>query len=48
MFHPYKLVKDLRSGWETSDVAGFMDGDALDDVVAAFLRWKAAQGDEEQ
>ena len=27
MFHPYKLVKDVRTGEETSDVAGVMDGD---------------------
>ena len=27
VFHPYKLVKDLRSGIETSNVQGVMDGD---------------------
>jgi peptide chain release factor 2 len=36
VFHPYKLVKDLRSGKETSDVQGVMDGD-LNDFIKAYL-----------
>lgn len=37
VFHPYKLVKDVRTGEETSDVAGVMDGelDAFVQVPAA-------------
>jgi len=36
VFHPYKLVKDLRTGYETSDVQGVMDGE-LDDFIKAYL-----------
>jgi peptide chain release factor 2 len=36
VFHPYKLVKDLRTDIETSDVQGVMDGD-LDEFIKAFL-----------
>ncbi|GLI70146.1 hypothetical protein VaNZ11_014956 [Volvox africanus] len=42
VFHPYKLVKDTRTGTETSDVGGVMDGD-LEDFMAAFLRLKGRQ-----
>lgn len=35
--HPYKLVKDLRTGHETSNVQGVMDGD-LDAFVEGLLR----------
>lgn len=36
VFHPYKLVKDLRTDVETSDVQGVMDGD-LNDFIKAYL-----------
>jgi peptide chain release factor 2 len=36
VFHPYKLVKDLRTGVETSDVQSVMDGN-LDDFIKAYL-----------
>lgn len=36
VFHPYKLVKDARTGVETSDVQGVMDGD-LDEFIKAYL-----------
>jgi peptide chain release factor 2 len=36
VLHPYKLIKDLRTGVETSDVQGVLDGD-LDDFMKAFL-----------
>lgn len=36
VFHPYKLVKDLRTDVETSDVQGVMDGD-LDQFIKPFL-----------
>ena len=36
VMHPYKMVKDLRTNHETSDVQGVMDGD-LNDFIKAFL-----------
>ena len=36
VFHPYKLVKDVRTGQETSNIQAVMDGD-LDDFIKAFL-----------
>ncbi len=36
VMHPYKLVKDIRTGVETSDVQGVMDGE-IDDFIKAFL-----------
>lgn len=35
--HPYQLVKDHRTGHETSDTSGVLDGD-LDQFVEAYLR----------
>jgi peptide chain release factor 2 len=39
VFQPYQMVKDLRTGEETSDVQGVMDGD-LNAFIEAFLRGK--------
>ncbi len=36
VMHPYKLVKDLRTGVETSNVQAVMDGD-LDEFIKAYL-----------
>ena len=36
VMHPYKLVKDVPTGIETSDVDGVMDG-GLDEFLKAFL-----------
>lgn len=36
VFHPYKLVKDLRTGTETSNVQAVMDGQ-LDEFIKAYL-----------
>lgn len=42
VFHPYKLVKDNRTDYETSDVQGVMDGD-LDEFMKAYLMEYAGQ-----
>ncbi|PON89116.1 Peptide chain release factor [Trema orientale] len=39
VFHPYKLVKDVRTGLETSDVAAVMDGE-LEPFIKAYLKYK--------
>ncbi|KAK6232393.1 hypothetical protein SCA6_002466 [Theobroma cacao] len=39
VFHPYKLVKDVRTGFETSDIASVMDGE-LDAFIKAYLKHK--------
>jgi peptide chain release factor 2 len=39
VFQPYQMVKDLRTGEQTSDVQAVMDGD-LDPFIEAFLRGK--------
>ncbi|MBR5906251.1 MAG: peptide chain release factor 2 [Bacteroidales bacterium] len=33
VLHPYKMVKDLRTGWETADTQGVLDGD-----INAFMK----------
>ena len=37
VLHPYKMVKDLRTGVETSDVEGVLDGD-LDQFIEAEIK----------
>ncbi|KAG1328274.1 peptide chain release factor PrfB1, chloroplastic [Cocos nucifera] len=39
VFHPYKLVKDVRTGCETSDITSVMDGD-LEAFIKAYLKYK--------
>jgi peptide chain release factor 2 len=39
VLQPYQMVKDLRTGVETSDTAGVLDGD-LDEFLAASLSQK--------
>ncbi|PPB81737.1 peptide chain release factor 2 [Albidovulum inexpectatum] len=41
VLHPYQMVKDLRTGHETSDTQGVLDGD-LDAFMAATLAMKVA------
>lgn len=36
VFQPYKLIKDIRSGYETSNVQAVMDGE-LNDFIKAYL-----------
>lgn len=37
ILHPYKMVKDHRTGLETSDANRVLDGE-LDDLILAYLR----------
>ena len=41
VFQPYQMVKDLRTGVETSDIQGVMDGD-IDGFIQAFLQDQAS------
>ncbi len=48
VFHPYKLVKDLRTGFESGNVDAVMDGE-LEPFVDAYLKdlagiWKKPEG----
>ncbi len=36
VFHPYNLVKDHRTNYETSDTQGVMDGE-INDFIKAYL-----------
>jgi len=42
VFMPYQLVKDLRTGYETSQVQAVMDG-ALDPFMESYLDYEAAK-----
>lgn len=37
VFHPYQMVKDLRTETETTDISGVMDGN-IDPFIEAYLR----------
>ena len=39
VLQPYQMIKDLRTGEQSSDVSGVLDGD-LDDFIYAFLKGK--------
>jgi peptide chain release factor 2 len=46
VLHPYKMVKDLRTGVETSDTGAVLDGD-LDEFMYGYLRSQVGVEDEE-
>lgn len=42
VFHPYSMVKDHRTNYETGNVQSVMNGD-LDGFINAYLQWKLQQ-----
>ena len=42
VLHPYKMVKDHRTKWESSNAEKCLDGD-LDPFIDAWLRWNVLQ-----
>jgi len=42
VLHPYKMVKDQRTNWETTDTSGFLDGD-LEDCIGSLLRFRTKE-----
>ena len=44
VLHPYKLVKDHRTGFTSSQAETVLDGD-LDEFMKAFLQWKSLGGE---
>lgn len=43
VLHPYKLVKDHRTGFSSSQAEAVLDGD-LDDFMKSYLQWKSLGG----
>ena len=40
VLHPYKMIKDQRTNWESTDTQGFLDGgELLEDCMGAWLRY---------
>ncbi len=46
VLHPYKLVKDVRTGYETSNAEGVLDGE-IDEFLKAYLMMMGQQETEE-
>jgi peptide chain release factor 2 len=45
VFHPYKMVKDHRSGYETADAEGVLEGE-IDGLLEAFLLYSMGAASE--
>jgi peptide chain release factor 2 len=43
VLHPYQMVKDLRTDYETGNTGAVLDGH-LDDFMEAYLKWKPTEG----
>ena len=44
VLHPYQMVKDLRTGYETSNVEDVLTDGNLDPFVVAYHRWRVLEG----
>jgi peptide chain release factor 2 len=44
VLHPYTMVKDLRTGYETSDANSVLDGE-LDPIIESYLRWQVGRSE---
>jgi peptide chain release factor 2 len=42
VLHPYQMVKDLRTEYETGNTAAVLDGE-IDDLIEAGIRWRRQQ-----
>lgn len=47
VLHPYQMVKDLRTGYETSQTQNVFDGD-IDGFIDAGIRWRHQQQKEQE
>ena len=47
VLYPYQMVKDLRTGVETSNVEAVLDDGDLDSFVIGYHRWATGNADAE-
>jgi peptide chain release factor 2 len=46
VFHPYQLVKDVRTGYETGNIQAVMDGE-IDNFISKYLKWQLSENKSE-